>query len=79
MSEILEKLQSVFQRVLEDDELVISRTMTAGDHASWDSINHIKLVLEVEKTFDLRLKNSDVALLESVGDLLDLIARKRTD
>ena len=76
MEQDLERLREVFIDVFEDDEIEISRATTAADIDEWDSLMHVTLVLEVEKSFGLRFSSGDVADLQDVGGLLDMIEAK---
>lgn len=76
MSSTRDRLQEVFVDVFGDDEIVIAREMTAVDVADWDSLMHVSLMLAVEKAFDIRFSSAEVAELEAVGELIDLIDTK---
>ena len=71
--ETIARLQKVFREVFDNDELVISRQTTAADVDDWDSINHVNLVLAVEREFKVRLSSSGIANLKNVGELVDLL------
>lgn len=73
----LAQLQNVFRNIFEDDALTISRETTAQDIESWDSVQNVTLMLEVETEFGVRFSTSEMAYLKNVGDLLDLIEKKR--
>ena len=75
----LAKLSEVFQHVFDDDDLAISRETSARDVDEWDSLMHIDLVLNVEKEFGVRFSSSEVALLQYVGQLVDLIDSKSSN
>jgi acyl carrier protein len=75
---IRERLQTVFREVFDDAKLKIDDTMTAADIEGWDSLNHITLVLAVEKAFQIRLHLAEVARLEDVGAFVRLIAERAT-
>ena len=72
----LERLNEVFRDVFNDEDLVISRDTSAKDIAEWDSVMHVSLIINVEKAFGVRFSSSEVARLQSVGDLEDLIESK---
>jgi len=74
---ILTRLCEVFQEVFDDDDLVVTRDTSARDVDEWDSLMHINLVLNVEKEFSVRFSSSEVAMLQNVGQLIDLIDAKR--
>jgi len=73
---ILEKLQPVFRRVLNDKELVLTEEMSADQHKRWDSMSHITLIVEAELAFNIRFKNKEIASLSNVGDLVNVIEKK---
>ena len=75
--EITGELKSVFQKVLEENDIIITREMTAQDIEKWDSLRHIQLISEVEKTFRIKFKLREVLSMKNVGDLIDLIHAKQ--
>jgi acyl carrier protein len=75
--EITGKLKSVFQKVFEENDITISREMTAQDIDMWDSLRHIQLISEVERAFGIKLKLREVLSMKNVGDLIDLIGAKQ--
>jgi acyl carrier protein len=74
MSDVLSRLNQVFQDVFDDEELTIDRGTTAKDVEGWDSLMHVTLLVNVEKAFRVRFTSSEVASLKNVGELVDLIA-----
>jgi len=74
--EITGRLKTVFQSVFDENDITITREMTAEDVASWDSLHHIQLISEVERTFKVKFKLREVMAMKNVGDLIDLIDRK---
>ena len=75
--EITGKLTSVFQKVLEEKDLTITREMTAHDVEKWDSLRHVQLISEVESAFGIKFKLREVMSMKNVGDLIDLIHAKQ--
>lgn len=74
--EITSKLKSVFQKVLEQD-ITITRELTAHDVEKWDSLRHIQLISEVESAFRIKFKLREILSMNNVGDLIDLISAKQ--
>ena len=70
---IRDRLTKVFQETFDDDSLVLSDDMTAEDVDEWDSVNHISLVLAVEKEFGIRLSAAAVGSLDNVGAMIRLL------
>jgi acyl carrier protein len=75
--EVTGKLKSVFQKVLEENDITITREMTAQDIEKWDSLRHIQLISEVERAFGIKFKLREVLGMKNVGDLIDLIYTKQ--
>jgi len=71
-----EKLEVIFRRVLEDEELVIRDDMTASDVESWDSLAHINLILQIENEFGVKFNITEIQGLRCVGDIINLLHRK---
>jgi acyl carrier protein len=44
---------------------------------AWDSLMHVTLIIAVERSFGVRFKSSEVANLQNVGDLVDLVEASR--
>jgi acyl carrier protein len=74
--EITGMLKAVFQKVLEENDITITREMTAHDIEKWDSLRHIQLISEVERAFRIKFKLREVLHMKNVGDLIDLIHAK---
>ena len=75
--EITVKLKSVFEKVLEENDITITREMTAQDVEKWDSLRHIQLINEVERAFGVKFKLREVLGMKNTGDLIDLIHAKK--
>lgn len=77
MADTLHELTAVFHDVFDDDDIVLSRATTAQDIPAWDSVMHITLMVKIERAMKLKFKSGEVAGLKNVGELVDLIDRKR--
>ena len=78
MSDIFDKLIPIFRNVFDDDELIINETTKAEDIDEWDSLAHIRLVISIEKVFELRFTTDEISNLANVGDTVKLIMKKQT-
>lgn len=74
--DIGDRLQNLFQRVFKNTELKISSSMTAEDIQGWDSMANIRLILEVEREFNIRISAIEVSSLKSISDLETIIIEK---
>lgn len=75
-SEIMEIVQRIFREVFDDDTLVIEDSTNSSDIEDWDSLEHITLVVSMEKEFGLKFDLKEVNELANVGEMVDLIASK---
>lgn len=73
---VMEELQQVFRATFNDGAIVIDHTTTAKDVEEWDSLSHVGLVLEAEKRFGIRFNTAEIALLENVGEFVQIIRRR---
>jgi len=76
LDEIYRKMTVIFQDVFDDESIVVTPELTAEDVADWDSLNHIRLILAVQKAFGIAFSASQTANLKNVGDLVHLIQSK---
>ena len=74
--EIMDKVTAIFRDVFDDDELVITDETNSEDIEDWDSLEHIALIVSMEKEFDLKFDIKEVNKLENVGGMIDLIKSK---
>lgn len=72
--EIFSKVQDIFRDVFDDEDLVITDNTNADDIEDWDSLEHISLIVSMEKEFNLKFDIKVVNKLENVGQMVDLIA-----
>ena len=75
-TEIYRRLTTVLQEVFDDDEIVARPELTASDVEEWDSLKNIRLIVSVEKAFQIRFSASEVSSLKNVGGLASLIQLK---
>jgi acyl carrier protein len=74
--EIYARLTPLFHDLFDDPELILSPTLTAKDVDGWDSLNHVRLVLSVQKAFGVKFSASEISKLGNVGELVELIEVK---
>ena len=74
--EIMEKVNEIFRDVFDDESLVITDSTNSDDIEDWDSLEHISLIISMEKEFDLKFDIREVNKLENVGQMVDMIREK---
>ncbi|MBR3642413.1 MAG: acyl carrier protein [Lachnospiraceae bacterium] len=74
--EVFDKVQEIFRDVFDDEELTISDQTNSDEIDEWDSLEHISLIISMEKEFSMKFDIKEVNKLENVGEMIDLIVRK---
>ena len=73
---IYNKLNGIFRDYFEREDIVLTAATIAKDVKGWDSLAHVCLVVEIEKTFGIELGVKQSSRLTNVGELVDTIVRK---
>jgi acyl carrier protein len=71
--QIYARLVRVFEDVFDEDSIEVTPELSAKDVDGWDSLTHIRLLLTIEKGFNIKFSTSEIGKLENVGDLVALI------
>ena len=75
--EVFAEVEKIFRDVFDDDSLVITDETNSGDIEDWDSLEHINLVVAMEKRFHMKFNLKEVGKLANVGEMIDLIVRRQ--
>ena len=75
----MEALQEVFRDIFDDEELIIHEGTNSDDIEDWDSLVHIQLLVTIEKRFGIKFTTQEVAHLQNVGEMLQVINSKKED
>ena len=76
-NDILKKIEEVAQDVLDLPELKLEMTSTVEHIDEWDSLAHINIISQLEKTFSIKFTLSEIAHFSSIGKLVDAIENKK--
>jgi acyl carrier protein len=74
-SEILDRLQTVFDDVFME-KVLVTPDLTAKEVDEWDSITHVSLVLAIEEAFNVRFRVGEVEATKNVGELAQVIEKR---
>lgn len=75
-SQVLKEVNDIFIDVLDEDEIVLSRSTTADDIEEWDSLTYMQLVVAIEKHFKIKFTSSEIQNFKNVGEMCDSIFDK---
>ncbi len=74
--EILEQLNVLFANVFNAKSLSLSPDDSSRSIDAWDSVNHMTLIVEVQKHYQVKFSLRETMALETVQDFIDLIQKK---
>ncbi len=75
--EILKKISPIFIKIFKNKKLRIKFNSSAKNIKNWDSLAHINIILNIERMFKIKFKVSEIAELKNVGEMVDLILKKK--
>ena len=75
-AEMIKQINDIFIDILDDESIVLSEETQASDVDEWDSLNHIQLVVAIEKHFKIRFTSKEIQSWNNVGEMMDCIATK---
>jgi acyl carrier protein len=66
--EILKKIEECFESVF-TDEFTFSKELNRDNLEQWDSLHHINLLVELERSFGFRFDGATATILTSVDNI----------
>ena len=69
-------LEKIFQDIFNNSSLLISKNTSAKEIDGWDSLTHIRLIVSIEKKFNIRFSALEIYDLKNVGEMVELIKKK---
>ena len=73
-TDILEKLNEVFEDILDLDETPnLTDATSANDIEEWDSLAHVQLVVAIEKAFRIKFTSAEILKWQNVGQMVNSI------
>ena len=73
---ISEKLKSVIIDELKLEEYEITPDTLASEIPGWDSLNHMNVIVAIEKSYNIRFSAYDILKCSNIGDLQNLVNEK---
>ena len=72
----LERLTDIFRTLFNNTYLVLRDELVATDVPGWDSLNHLSLMVAIEKEFEVKFTHGEVAKMQNVADLKTVLSGK---
>jgi acyl carrier protein len=74
--EVLAEVNRIMCDTFNNQAIQLKYETTANEVAEWDSLNHIELVVAVEKHFKIRFNFTELQKFKNVGEMCDNIVLK---
>lgn len=74
--EIISIVQIIFRNVLNDKSVVLKDETIADDVEGWDSLTHVQIISEIEKSFSIKFSLREMLSWKTVGKMIDCIEKK---
>ncbi len=74
--EIFDGLNEIFREVFDDDQINVNDSTTADDIEDWDSLEHINLIVAIEKKYKIKFNMGEVNSFKNVGEMVDRIIER---
>ncbi|GGD10100.1 acyl carrier protein [Hyunsoonleella pacifica] len=75
--DILEKISKSFSTILEHNNFTLTESTTSHDVDGWESITHMMIINDIEKSFNIKFKLMDLMNMDTVGDLIKAIQKEQ--
>ncbi len=72
----LELVAKCLAEVLDIDSVELTEASSAEDFEDWDSVNHVRLLISLERRLGIQFTSSEVGVVGNVGELIDLIDKR---
>jgi acyl carrier protein len=73
---VIGQLNVLFEEVIDVAPVRLSEATVPTDVEGWDSLNHIQLVVAMEKHFDVKFTSEEILAWRNVGEMIDCILAK---
>ena len=74
---MLEQIKKVLVDAINVDEELVTPEANLKDDLGIDSLSAVELALELETEFDIRIEDEELAKLETVQDIMDIVEAKK--
>ena len=75
---ILSDLRGIFKKNFKRN-IQISEKTSLNEISDWDSLASVKIFVEIEKKFKIKISGSEMNEINKIKNLLDLILKKKNE
>ena len=73
---ILKKLEYIFQVIFDDEQIKLSLETTSSDIEEWDSLANVRIFLEIEKNYNIKLRPEDLEDFETIESFYNFLSKQ---
>ncbi len=70
------RLEEVIRKVFPIDADTIDEEWTSDDIPEWDSVGHLDLIMEIERTFNIKIEIEEMFEVEKLGDITTILKKR---
>jgi acyl carrier protein len=74
--EIYERLTRVVRETLKNPQIQLKSETKPADIAGWDSLNHVNLIVAIEREYETEFSLDELERFSTVADLVALLVAK---
>jgi acyl carrier protein len=76
-TEIVDKLREMVNTLFDEYTGPVTPSLSANDVEQWDSLGTVQLAVMIEQAFNIRFSTDEIAKLDNLGTIAEIIAKKR--
>lgn len=71
---VFEEVRNIIVDVVDvNDAASITESTVAEDIEGWDSVQHVRILMAIERKFKFRFSNDEIEKLKNVGELVKVV------
>lgn len=74
--DLLGLVRQAVRQTFFDETIAVTRETSAADVDGWDSLAHVRLLMNIETLVGIDIPPDQADRLDSIGDLVDLLIRQ---
>ncbi len=74
--QIMTEINDIFRDVMDNPKITVNQNTSAKDIEEWDSLNHIQLVVAIEKRYKIKFTAQEIIVWKNVGDIVNSLKAK---
>jgi acyl carrier protein len=72
----INQLEKILKTFFKNEKLKITSNTKIKDIKKWDSLNHIKIIVLLEKEFKIKFSGDEIYKIKKINDILKKVVKK---